>query len=83
MATDNFTETLSEDTLDELDEVLADVVQGELADEDVLSLAFSKSDALALTEFLSYIAVTYGHLPMIAEQIILAVADWENGDELR
>lgn len=83
MATDNFTETFSEDTLDELDDVVSEVLEGGLADEDILNLAFTRSDALALAEFLSFIAVTYKHLPMIAEQIILAVADWENGDELR
>ena len=76
---DTFTEPpLSDEVWAEIETIAGEAMAGVLVDpEDCLTLAFSRTDAIALAEFLSYIAVTYNQLPMIAEQIILAVGDWE------
>lgn len=69
---------VSDEVWEELEVIAEEAVAGALVDpEDCLTLAFSRSDAIALAEFLSFVAVTYNHLPMIAEQIILAIGDWE------
>lgn len=77
--TDTFTETpLSDDAWEAVVRITEEGMAGEIVDpEDTLSLVFTRADAIALAEFLSFVAVTYNRLPMIAEQVILTVADWE------
>lgn len=75
------TETLSDDVMDDLEAYTEEALAGEIVDpEECLTLAFSRVDAIALAEFLAYVAVTYNHMPMIAEQVILSITDWERGE---
>lgn len=72
------TETPLDDYLEELEGSIHTLLEdGSSEEEDTLSLVFAREEAAALAEFLSFMAMTYGHLPMVAEQIILAVGDWE------
>lgn len=75
----NFTEPpLSDEVWEEIETIAGEAMAGVVVDpEDCLTLTFARTDAIALAEFLAYVAVTYNQLPMIAEQVILAVADWE------
>lgn len=79
MATDVFTEALSEEVLDLVADMDASVVEvGELVNpEDCLTVEFTPEQARDLAGYLAHVALTFNILSETAAQFIELVGEWD------
>ena len=81
MATDIFTEALSEEVLDlvaDMDASVVEVLDGELIDpEDCLTVEFTPEQARDLAGYLAHVALTFNVLSEAAAQFIELVGEWD------
>lgn len=81
MATDMFTEALSEEVLDlvaDMDTSVLEVLDEELVDaEDCLTVEFTPEQARDLAGYMAHVALTFNVMSETAAQFIELVGEWD------